>query len=90
MRRKPSTGERGQSREKLGTTEEAAPTPSWPKSWKCPNCWKRIDIDRTGTELVDHPNARGQRCAGSGYQLPQKSSDALDYRLAGSFEGGRR
>jgi hypothetical protein len=28
--------------------------------------------------------------SGSGYQFPQRSADALDYRVAGSFEGGRR
>jgi hypothetical protein len=61
-----------------------------PNSWKCPNCVKRIDVNAARTALVDHLNARGQRCAGSGYQLPQKSTDALDYRVAGSFEGGRR
>lgn len=61
-----------------------------PETWKCPNCVKRIDVDSRGAALVDHLNARGQRCAGSGYLLPEKSTDALDYRVAGSFEGGRR
>jgi len=65
------------------------PTPAGPKSWKCPNCLKRIDVEK-GTALVQHLNARGKRCRGSGFQLPQKSADALDYRVAGSFEGGRR
>lgn len=64
-------------------------TPAEPKSWKCPNCLKRVDVEK-GTALVQHLNARGQRCRGSGYQLPQKSTDALDHRVAGSFEGGRR
>lgn len=67
------------------TTNKTGPT-----SWKCPNCLKRIDLDKSRTVLVSHHNARGQRCAGSGYQLPQRSTDALDYRVAGSFEGGRR
>ncbi len=60
-----------------------------PKSWKCPNCLKRIDVDSARVELVRHLNARGDRCAGSGYRLPQRSTDAMDYRVAGSFEGGR-
>lgn len=60
-----------------------------PKSWKCPNCLKRIDVDSARVELVRHLNARGDRCAGSGYRLPQRSMDAMDYRVAGSFEGGR-
>lgn len=60
-----------------------------PKSWKCPNCLKRIDVDSARVELIRHLNARGDRCAGSGYRLPQRSTDALDYRVAGSFEGGR-
>lgn len=64
-------------------------TPAGPTTWKCPNCLKRIDVEK-GTALVQHLNARGQRCRGSGFQLPQKSADALDYRVAGSFEGGRR
>jgi hypothetical protein len=51
---------------------------------------KRIDVNKARTALVHHQNGRGERCAGSGYQLPQKSVDALDYRVAGSFEGGRR
>jgi hypothetical protein len=59
-----------------------------PKTWKCPNCLKRIDVVR-GVALVQHQNLKGQRCRGSGYQIPQKSTDALDYRVAGSFEGGR-
>jgi len=63
------------------------PPPAGPKSWKCPNCLKRVDVKRAA--LVPHNNARGVRCAGSEYQLPQKSTDALDYRVAGSFEGGR-
>ena len=62
---------------------------SGPKTWKCPNCVKRIDVDMRRTTLVDHLNARGKRCAGSGFPLPQRSQDALDYRVAGSFEGGR-
>jgi hypothetical protein len=65
-------------------------TSSGPKSWKCPTCLKRIDVNNARTALVHHQNARRERCAGSGYQLPQKSVDALDYRVAGSFEGGRR
>lgn len=65
-------------------------TPSGPKSWTCPNCVKRVDVDVSGTELVEHPNAKGVRCAGSGFPLPQRSEDALDYRVAGSYEGGRR
>lgn len=60
-----------------------------PKSWKCPNCLKRIDVDSARVELVRHLNARGDPCAGSGYRLRQRSTDALDYRLPGSFEGGR-
>lgn len=59
-----------------------------PKTWKCPNCLKRVDIGK-GVVLVEHQNARGERCRGSGYQIPQASTDALDYRVAGSFEGGR-
>ena len=62
---------------------------SGPKTWKCPNCVKRIDVDLRRTTLVDHLNAKGKRCAGSGFPLPQRSQDALDYRVAGSFEGGR-
>jgi len=50
---------------------------------------KRIDVDTARATLVDHLNAKGNRCAGSGYPLPQRSEDALDYRVAGSFEGGR-
>jgi hypothetical protein len=63
-------------------------TPAGPKTWKCPNCLKRVDIGK-GVVLVEHQNARGERCRGSGYQVPQTSTDALDYRVAGSFEGGR-
>ena len=59
-----------------------------PKAWKCPICLKRVDIGK-GVVLVEHQNARGERCRGSGYQIPQASTDALDYRVAGSFEGGR-
>lgn len=60
-----------------------------PKTWKCPNCLRRIDV-RLGTELADHFNAQGKPCRGSGYQLPQKRLDALDHRASGSFENGRR
>lgn len=63
-------------------------TPAGPKTWKCPNCLKRIDVEK-GAVLVQHQNAKGQSCRGSGYELPQRSADALDYRVAGSFEGGR-
>jgi len=66
------------------------PPASGPTSWKCPTCLKRIDVEPAHTVLVHHQNARGKRCAGSGHQLPQKSMDAMDYRVAGSFEGGRR
>lgn len=66
-----------------------APQALGPKSWKCPNCLKRIDVDSARVELVRHLNTRGDRCAGSGYRLPQRSTDAMDYRVAGSFESGR-
>jgi hypothetical protein len=69
--------------------KKAPPPPAGPKLWKCPNCLKRIQVDKKHT-LVQHQNAKGLRCAGSGYQLPERSVDALDYRVAGSFEGGRR
>lgn len=65
------------------------PPQTGPKSWKCPNCLKRIEVDKKRA-LVQHQNARGLRCAGSGFQLPERSVDAMDYRVAGSFEGGRR
>lgn len=71
----------------VGKAKKAS-TPAGPKTWKCPNCLKRIDIEK-GAALVQHQNARGERCRGSGYQVPQTSTDALDYRVAGSFEGGR-
>jgi len=85
---------RGQGRSTQATNggtqpRKVPPTPSGPKTWKCPNCVKRIDVDMRRTTLVDHLNARGKRCAGSGFSLPQRSEDALDYRVAGSFEGGR-
>ena len=87
-------GGRGQGRPTQATDRGAQPrkvppTPSGPKAWRCPNCVKRIDVDTARATLVDHLNARGKRCAGSGYPLPQRSEDALDYRVAGSFEGGR-
>lgn len=69
--------------------KKTTPTQTGPKSWKCPNCLKRIEVDKKRT-IVQHLNARGLRCAGSGYQLPERSVDAMDYRVAGSFEGGRR
>ncbi|TDL00800.1 hypothetical protein EUA02_05720 [Mycobacterium paragordonae] len=68
---------------------QAKKAPAGPKTWKCPNCLKRVEVDKKSI-LVPHRNAKGQRCAGSGYQLPERSVDALDYRVAGSFEGGRR
>lgn len=71
----------------VGQAKKAS-TPAGLKTWKCPNCLKRIDIEK-GAALVQHQNARGERCRGSGYQVPQASTDALDYRVAGSFEGGR-
>lgn len=64
--------------------------PPGPTSWKCPTCLKRIEVNDARTALVRHENGRGDRCAGSGHQLPQRSTDALDYRVGGSFEGGRR
>lgn len=71
------------------STTPAKKAPAGPKTWKCPNCLKRIEVDKKSA-LIPHRNARGQRCTGSGYQVPEKSVDALDYRVAGSFEGGRR
>lgn len=72
-----------------GAPKKPPAPPAGPKSWKCPNCLKRLEVDKARA-LVQHQNAKGQRCAGSGYQLPERSVDALDYRVAGSFEGGRR
>ena len=90
------SAERGRVRRKSAARNGKKPkkpkkplsTESGPKTWKCPNCVKRVDVDATRTRLVHHLNARGQRCAGSGYPLHEKSEDALDYRVAGSFEGG--
>lgn len=70
-------------------SKKPPPPQTGPKSWKCPNCLKRIEVDKKRV-LVQHQNARGLRCAGSGFQLPERSVDAMDYRVAGSFEGGRR
>jgi hypothetical protein len=76
---------------KVPTTKaRAVKPPSGPTSWKCPTCLKRIDVNDARTALVRHQNGRGDRCAGSGHQLPQRSTDALDYRVGGSFESGRR
>lgn len=66
------------------------PAPSSPATWKCPTCLQRIEVDRSGTWLIEHKNSRGANCAGSGHELPQKSRDAFDYRVPGSFEGGGR
>ena len=78
------------SRKVLKTTTRPTKPPPGPTSWKCPTCLTRIDVNDTRTALVRHENGRGDRCAGSGHQLPQRSTDALDYRVGGSFEGGRR
>lgn len=62
--------------------------PATPKARKCPNCLQRVSVDRAGSALVEHLNGRHQTCVGSGHKLPQRSRDALDYRLPGNFEGG--
>lgn len=83
----------GQGRPKAANKSLRAkkpPAPPGPTTWKCPNCLRRVDVNRTRTALVDHLNRKGQRCGGSGYQLPEKRTDAMDYRAPGSFEGGRR
>lgn len=67
-----------------------SPKPASPGTWKCPTCLQRIDVDPSGAELVEHKNSRGETCAGSRHELPQKSRDAFDHRVPGSFEGGRR
>lgn len=59
-------------------------------AWRCPTCLQRVGVDPSGTELLEHRNSRGAVCAGSGHELPQKSRDAFDYRVPGSFEGGGR
>lgn len=51
--------------------KKAPPPPAGPKSWKCPNCLKRIEVDKARSRSASK-NARGLRCAGSGYQLPEK------------------
>jgi len=61
-----------------------------PKKSQCPNCLQLVPVDSSGTALVKHINGRRSTCRGSGHRLPTKSQDALDYRVAGSFEGGRR
>ncbi len=85
-----SSADRSSVPDVVGREDEAKKQalPTGPKTWKCPNCLKRIDVV-SGVALVQHQNLNGQRCRGSGYQIPEKSSDALDYRVAGSFEGGR-
>lgn len=52
----------------------ATKPPPGPTSWKCPTCLKRIDVNDARTALVRHQNGRGDRCAGSGNQLPQRST----------------
>lgn len=64
--------------------------PVGPKTWKCPNCLQRIETDKSRTALIEHKNGRGRTCVGSGHKLPERSRDALDYRLPGNFEGGGR
>lgn len=70
--------------------KKRTPTDAGPKTSICPNCVQRVDVDRTRAVLVAHQNSKGQQCRGSGHQLPQRSTDALDHRVSGSFEGGRR
>lgn len=77
--------DRAKSRPKSPKSQPASPGTS-----KCPTCLQRIDVDPSGTELVEHKNSRGATCAGSRHELPQKSRDAFDYRVPGSFEGGGR
>jgi hypothetical protein len=73
----PAQSKRGSTRARSG-----------PKSWKCPNCLQRVDVQNWA--LVEHKNARGSTCRGSGFEPPHRSGDAFDYRVPGSFEGGGR
>lgn len=59
-----------------------------PKTSTCPRCLQRVNVKHYSLEA--HNNLSRTPCAGSGHALPQRSKDALDYRIRGSFEGGKR
>src|SRR4051794_15918972 len=81
-----ATGNRG----KGSTATSPSSKRRTPKKSQCPNCLQLVPVDSSGTSLVKHVNGRRLACRGSGHRLPTKSQDALDYRVAGSFEGGSR
>jgi hypothetical protein len=66
------------------------PEPAVVSKWRCPTCLQKVPVDPVDEVLEDHVNGRGQACRGSGHALPQRSHDALDHRVPGSFEGGRQ
>ena len=55
---------------------------------KCPNCLLKVPIE--DDRFAAHENRRDLPCRGSGEMIPEVSNDAFDYRVSGSFEGGRR
>lgn len=67
----------------------ATPNPPVPMKWRCPKCLQKVPVDAAGAVLIEHLNIRREICGASGYELPQKSQDAFDYRVQGSFESGK-
>jgi hypothetical protein len=69
---------------------ELIPEPAVIMKRRCPTCLRKVSVDPVDEVLENHANGRGQACRGSGHALPQRSQDALDHRVPGSFEGGRQ
>lgn len=60
------------------------------KNRKCPLCLQFVSVISGSGALVKHLNSRQEACRGSGSRPRRKGSDAMDYRVGGSFEGGKR
>lgn len=59
-----------------------------PTRKKCPVCSKNVVVKRG--RLASHVDWNGLRCRGDRKTKGAAKTDALDHRLPGSFEGGKR
>jgi hypothetical protein len=62
---------------------------------KCPVCLQSVTVSRNGGDRSVAPHTKRTKagvidCKGGGKVLSREKTDALDHRVFGSFEGGRR
>lgn len=77
----------------LGAGRVTTQTGRPPRTRTCRACNKRVPVRLSKSDewlVQEHINHRDERCHQGGKVYFKEKKDAMDYRVPGSFEGGKR